>query len=528
MARVHLIEPHQDIPVPYYPVAKGEVAAEQARYRTARQIALQQLDELIGQVTARMGAAPANIFVAQKMMLEDPVLIAEIEAVILDERINAEMAVLRVSGRYERELGSVDSDFLRERVADIVEIRRRVLNAIRGLSGLGPPSQRAIDFDADDHRILVAVDLTPSETVSLDTSRVAGFITERGGTASHAAILARALGIPAISGIPEVLRNIPNGCEALIDGKSGAVFLDPGPDTLRVYPAARRRTPARVQAVAPVPGFRVLANISRAVDLPEVNAVQAEGIGLYRTEFEFLAAGRMLTEDEQYALYAEVVRAMQGRPLHARLLDFGADKSADFLDIGPEDNPCLGFRGARLLLERQDLFLDQARALARASLHGPVHVTYPMIADVDQFLVLRERFTQHTADIAGARIVHGVMFEVPSACLAAREILEVAQFGSIGSNDLIQYLFAVDRNNEHVAHDYNPDHPVLWRVLGDLAAAAAERERPLSLCGEMGGQPKHLPRLMDLGIETVSVSPRLVGLARMGAKRALRRARRAG
>jgi len=232
-------------------------------------------------------------------------------------------------------------------------------------------------------------------------------------------------------------------------------------------------------------------------------------------------AGRILTEDEQTDLYTRVVSVMGGRPVTVRLLDFGADKVADFLEIPKEENPCLGFRGARLLLQRTDVLIPQARALVKAARVGPVQILYPMITDLKQFLKLREIVRQHTADIEGANVQHGPMFEVPSACLDADAILDAADFASIGSNDLFQYLFAVDRNNEMVAQDYNADHPVFWRMLEQLASAAKRQRTPLSLCGEVGGDASLLPKLIAAGITSVSVSARLIGLARMAARRSL-------
>ena len=215
-------------------------------------------------------------------------------------------------------------------------------------------------------------------------------------------------------------------------------------------------------------------------------------------------------------------------PLYARLFDLGGDKPAPFLADVPEENPSLGFRGSRLLLAEPDLLAAQARALARASIETPICVVYPMIVDLEQFLLLREIVRQQTADIAGARLTHAPMFEVPSACLAAEELFEAADAACIGTNDLIQYLFAVDRNNERVANDYHPDRPVFWKVLTGLVRAAERYGKPLSLCGELGAQPKYVPRLIEIGIRRVSVSPRRVGLARAAALRALRRAARHG
>jgi len=263
-----------------------------------------------------------------------------------------------------------------------------------------------------------------------------------------------------------------------------------------------------------------MANISRAHDAPAARTLEAEGVGLYRTEFELLAAGRVLSEDEQFERYVAVVEAMGGSPVFFRLLDLGGDKVAPFLGLPTEENPQLGLRGSRLLLARPELLRDQARALARASAYGPVHVMYPMVADVAQFQALRSAFVEAADGIETDSLQHGVMFEVPSACLQARELLEAGDFGSVGTNDLFQYLFAVDRDNDAVADDYDPDHPVLWAMLEGLARAATAAGRPLSVCGEIAGNGRYMPKLVAAGIDTVSVSTRLIPDVRRAAQHA--------
>ncbi len=520
MGRVALLHRDPKASVPFYFVLESDVAAEQLRIADAVRAAAEQLDALIAVVTERIGPAQANIFVAQKMMILDEVLAEQMRVIIAERLVNAETAAASALDAYESLLADLDSEYLRERASDIGEIRRRLLDLLNRTREDHAPSAPAASPALSGACVLVAEELTPGETVSLDTSRTVAFITERGGPASHAAILARALGIPAVSGVRNILSHFAHGDEVLVNGATGEIVVSPAPATLRLYPAAKRPVSRRLQAVAPVENLTVMANISLCSELNFVNTVRAEGVGLYRTEFELLAAGRMLSEDEQYQRYATVVKGMEGKPVFFRLFDLGSDKSAPFLEIPAEENPCLGYRGARLLLGRTDWLITQARALARAAAHGAIHVIYPMISDLDQFLKLRELFRQHTQDIAMHDIRHGVMLEVPSACLAAREILETADFASIGSNDLVQYLFAIDRNNELVSTDYRPDRPVFWRVLRLVMDAAAETGKPVSLCGEMGGQPQHIPKLLELGVTTVSVNPRFVGLARVTARRA--------
>jgi phosphoenolpyruvate-protein kinase (PTS system EI component) len=258
-----------------------------------------------------------------------------------------------------------------------------------------------------------------------------------------------------------------------------------------------------------------------AADVKEARVAKAEGIGLYRTELEFFAAGRALDEEEQLARYAAVTEAMGDRPVYFRLLDIGADKPSPIFEVQGEENPSLGLRGARFLLRRPDYLRSQARALARLSALRPVHVLYPMVIDLAQFRRLRALFEDAVADLPKGTIFHGVMFEVPSAVLEAREIFEEADFGSVGTNDLVQFLFAVDRNNAHVAEDYFPDRAVFWKLLKDLVIAAREAARPLSICGEMAADPRYIPRLLALGMRTVSVSARHISGVRLAVKEAL-------
>ena len=521
-AQAVVLNPVTHQAVPYFRIDKSAAAHEKARVDTAMSEAARQLTELIAAVEERIGTAQANIFVAQRMMLEDPTLHTEIMTAIDTDQLNAEASIAKCLDRYEKLLQEVDNEYMSERASDIGELRRRLLDIMIANNGASAHQPAAARMSlSDDFHIIVAADLTPGETVNLNTEKTLGFITEHGGAASHAAILARAMGIPSISGIHHIHNLINTGDYILLDGDTGDIFLNPTPETLSLYPTARRVAPQRARKVEPVAGFPVLANIGLTDDLAVLKHVGAEGIGLYRTEFEILASGRLLDEETQYIRYATVVEAMAGKPVYMRLLDLGGDKEASFLSIQREENPCLGFRGARLLLGRPDLLVPHVRALARASCHGPIHVTYPMIVDVDQFLVLRQRILQVIDDIPGHNMIHGVMFEVPSACLLADELLEVAAFGSIGTNDLIQYLFAIDRNNEQVAGDYDPDKPVFWKLLGEIAAASRKHGKPLSVCGEIGGQPRYLPKLIELGIRCVSVSPRQIGLARATARKYL-------
>ena len=515
VSRVCLFNDRRHTPLTNAAAGTVSPAAELERLQAAVTRALEQLADLSRNVADRIGPAEAEIFSAQAMILEDEAVLGKIRAAV-DASTPAPQAVARVLDEYEARLLELDNEYIRERASDIGELKRRLLDILENtrpaLQCAGQPHCRK-----GRDRIIVAEELTPTLTTEVDARYVRGFVTERGGKTSHAAILARALGIPAVTGIKGLHGSIACGTEVLIDGGSGEVIVNPPAELVRAVLA--RQPGMAASAVPPVPGLRVLANITTAADAAEARAALAEGIGLYRTEFEFFAADRLLTEDEQYEKYLAVLRAMEGLPVTFRLLDVGGDKSADFFDIQPEQNPALGLRGGRLLLARAELWRGQARALARAAAHGPVQVLYPMIVDLEQFLALRLMFKEATAGLPPARMQHGVMLEVPSACLQARELLAEADFASVGTNDLIQYLFAVDRNNELVSHDYRPERAVFWKLLAEMTAAARELGRPLTVCGELAGEPDYVPRLLQAGVAAVSVSPRMIGAVRRAAGR---------
>lgn len=519
MARVFLIQSDELDATPHYSINADEIAHECARLESATALAIEEIDALIARVGGTLGVAHAAIFEAQKAMLDDPTVFQEVCRLISDDRINAETAVEKVLHEYEQRLRELGDEYLRERCSDIAEVRRRLCKALvrRGRD----TGVVLVDntFRRGEQRIIVAEELTPGLTAGLDTANTLGFITARGGRASHAAILARALGIPAVSGVDNVHKILGHGEVALINGDTGEVTVWPDERSLGLHPSAGRSAVSPLQALEPLESIQVMANINRAEEVEDVLAVQADGIGLYRTEYEFLAAGRLLGEEEQIERYDHVIKRMGDRPVFIRLLDLGGDKTAPFLELPEEDNPALGFRGARLLQARPEWLITQARALAQVSRDRPIHVMYPMIVEYEQFLKLKSLIVQYTRDIRHACLIHGVMFEVPSACVDAERIFQAAEFASIGSNDLMQYLFAIDRSNEHVAYDFQQDRRVYWSVIQGIANAARTAGKPLGLCGELGTQEECLLQLVQMGVKHVSVSPRLVSAVRMAARR---------
>ena len=398
-------------------ILPGKPQDERSRLLAAVSRVSAELDGVAQDVSTRIGAAEAMIFKAQRTILNDPAVLRDIVGMVEDHQTAAEAAVAEVFDRYERQIGELDDEYIRDRGSDIGEVRDRLLEALQPPSAVDGNARRTSVTDLVG-QVLVAEDLPPSIIVEIDPKVTLALVTERGGKTSHAAILARALGIPAVAGIREVLKQVPLGAEILVDGDKGQVTLYPSEDTLGSHHHELQRGSIRfAEAVDPVAGLRILANINLSTDVADVRAMKAEGIGLYRTEFELLAAGRILDEDEQYQRYASVVNAMDGAPVCFRLLDIGGDKGAGFLNLPTEENPYLGFRGSRLLLARDDLMRPQARAIARASLHGPVCVLYPMVTELEQFERLKWLFCEEIANTPKGEIRHGVMLEVPAACL---------------------------------------------------------------------------------------------------------------
>ncbi len=518
---VCMFNEHRHSNLPMYRVEGEGLERELERVRRAMELVAVQLDKVHDKVARRIGKAEAEIFTAQKMILQDRALYKDVGARIRSEKINAESAVAQSLNEYERRMGELDHDYMRERASDFGEIKRRVLDVLGDMRASLQCAPEHCQRGRD--RIVVAEELTPSLTIEVDMEHTVGFVTEHGGVNSHAAILARSLGVPAVSGLEGIRDQVGCGAEILLNGDTGVVTIWPSKEAVARVRSEQDRPSRRPDPVPPLDEFTVMANINTVADLRETNAMQADGIGLYRTEYDLLVSGRLFSEEELYQRYAAAVEAMAGRHVYFRIFDIGSDKKLPFLKLPPEENPALGWRGARLLLHRPDLLKPQARALVRAAAHGPVHVMYPMIVEAAQFLELKQAFNQCADDLPQGEMRHGIMFEVPSACLEAETLYRHIDFASVGSNDLTQYLFAVDRDNDRVSSDYQPDRPVFWALLARIAAAAAHSGKPLSVCGEMAGNPRYTAKLIEVGIRSVSVSPRRIPGVRTAALAAHKR-----
>ncbi len=494
-------------------IGEGEVTAEIGRFHDAVALVKDELARDAERISAELSQEQADVFLVHSMILEDRMVLDSIEERIRRGRVNAEAAVADEMKKLAGVLAGSDDTYLKDRAFDITDIGKRVIERMLGVWAHCPLVHPMI---------VVARELRASDTVAMDRGRILGFVTELGGKQTHAAILARSLGVPAIVGAAGVVERVRTGDILAVDGGAGSVIVGPDQDTIELYTEKRRegeRERAELGWLVDLPaetvdGVRVSlqANIASVEDAEEAARLKADGVGLFRTELVFMAAGSFLGEDEQYEIYRAVAETMPEKPVTIRTLDIGGDKF-----VGPENpfrehNPYLGYRSTRILLDRPEIMMAQMRAILRAAARGLVRLLLPMISSVEELRSAKALFEEAKASLKneGARfredVPVGVMIEIPSAAIVAERLAAESDFLSIGTNDLIQYALAVDRGNVYVDHLYRPHDPAVLSLIATAVSGADLAGKPIALCGEMGGTPQYVPLLIGLGLRDLSVA----------------------
>ena len=495
-----------------------DVESEVSRFEGALETTRGEILEICADMTERMGEDHARIFDSHLMMLSDDTVVGATIERIRAQHLNAAAAFEETVDAIVRSFDAMKDEYLKDRAADIVDVKRRVLRHLVG----GSTTRRALDEPS----IVIAQDLSPSVTAQFDRAKVLAYATDRGGRTSHTAILARSQAVPAVVGLESLSARVSDGDTVIVDGNTGTVVVNPAPETLEEYEQERRRFQELEEQLLTLTGypgitldgreFGLLANIDMPSEVAFAVEHGAQGVGLFRTEYFFISRDELPGEDQQYAMYRDVVERLGGRPVTIRTIDIGGDKVARYLPGAAEHNPFMGWRGIRFFLTRRDVFRTQLRAIYRASAHGTVRIMFPMISSVDEVVEARAICRSVCDELRAEGVPFdentplGIMIETPAAVAVAEALGREADFFSIGTNDLIQYTLAVDRGNARIAHLYRNVHPAILRFLRQTVLAARKREIPVSVCGEVCADPRAVVLLIGMRIDAFSASPAVV------------------
>ncbi|MFD1067747.1 phosphoenolpyruvate--protein phosphotransferase [Oceanobacillus locisalsi] len=485
------------------------------RLESALAISRQELEKIKAHTLKEIGEEHAEIFSAHLLVLDDPELISPIKDKINNDKVNAEAALDEVATMFIGMFKDMDNEYMRERAADINDVTKRVMSHLLGVSFPDPAL-------IDEQVVVVAKDLTPSDTAQLNREFVKGFATDIGGRTSHSAIMARSLEIPAVVGTKEITGAVKKDDPIIVDGIDGEIIINPTDEEIKVYEekqAAFARQQEEWAKLKDEPTFSadgeqvdLAGNIGTPNDVESVISNGGEGVGLYRTEFLYMGNSELPSEDVQFEAYKSVLEKMDDKPVVVRTLDVGGDKEISYLDLPKEMNPFLGYRAIRFCLENEHVFRPQLRALLRASAYGNLKIMFPMIATLEEFrraksLLFEEKENlQNDGVEVSDSIEVGIMVEIPSTAVIAKQFAKEVDFFSIGTNDLIQYTMAADRMNERVSYLYQPYHPAILNLVNNVIEAAHSEGKWVGMCGEMAGDSTAIPLLLALGLDEFSMS----------------------
>lgn len=497
-------------------IGETEAQAEMEKFDAAVSAAEKNLSDLQRQVRRNLGKEEAAIFEAQILLLRDCALREEVGARCLAGKINVEAAVDEAIEHLTSSFVRLPDPYFRERAADLRDVGRRLLDVLAKSAPQGIPG-------LSDGSVIVASELLPSVAAQLDGRKIRGLIVENGGQTAHATILARAFGIPLLIRVPDATKLIRTGDRLIVDGLAGRVFVNPAPEILREYDQLEADLHAHQTALKDLielpavtrdgVAIKLCANIGKSADAAAAAALNADGIGLYRTEFAFLVQNHLPSEDEQFKIYRAAAERTKPRETVVRLLDIGSDKLLSYFPLPLEANPSLGCRGTRLLLAHPEILRAQARAILRLSATHPVSILLPMIGGMEDLLAVKAAIESAKAELTAERqpfnprIRIGAMIETPSAAILVGCLAREVDFFSIGTNDLVQYLLTADRASGETTSHYEPLHPAVLQVLASLAAAAKAKGKSISVCGEIAGNPAYTRLLLGLGFRSLSVNP---------------------
>ncbi|HBF6551834.1 TPA: phosphoenolpyruvate--protein phosphotransferase [Clostridioides difficile] len=492
------------------------VEAEIAKLEDAVAVSKEELVKVKEKASEELGAEEAEIFEAHLLVLEDPELIGSAIDKIKTESVNAEYALNEIKEMFVSMFESMDNEYMKERAADIKDVTNRILRHILGI--------KVVDLSAlSEEVVLIAHDLTPSDTATMNKKMVLGFLTDIGGRTSHTAIMSRTLEIAAIVGLNDITSKVKDGDFVVFNGDTGEVIVNPDEETINKYTELKAKYEDERKALQLLKGkpsvtldgkhVELAGNIGTPNDIECLIKNDAEGVGLYRTEFLYMDRDSFPTEEIQYEAYKAVLEGMDGKPIVIRTLDIGGDKELSYLSMEPEMNPFLGYRAIRLCLDRKDIFKTQLRALYRASVHGRLRIMFPMISSLEELLQAKEVVKEVLAELDSEGVAYakdveiGMMIEVPSAAVISDVLAKHVDFFSIGTNDLIQYTCAVDRMNQKISYLYNQFNPAVLRLIKTVIDNAHKEGKWAGMCGESAGDQKMIPILLGMGLDEFSMSP---------------------